>query len=79
MVDVVGRFVKGRAPQLVMAASAGDQRIAHATAIRGCFRRWRAEAWAPPGVMQHVSRLALWRTKFSLPPRNIKHHQTDPW
>jgi hypothetical protein len=37
MPDVVWRLVERRGPQLVMAASAGDQEVIHALALRGCF------------------------------------------
>jgi hypothetical protein len=37
MPDVVRRLVERRAPQLIMAASAGDQEVTHAPALRDCF------------------------------------------
>jgi hypothetical protein len=56
MCDVVRRLVERRNPQLVMAASAGDQKMTHAPALRGCFLCWRADAGLPSNGLRSAQR-----------------------
>jgi hypothetical protein len=47
MPDVVRRLVERRAARLVVVATAGDQEMPHAPALRDGFPRWRADAGLP--------------------------------
>jgi hypothetical protein len=56
MRDVVRRLVERRRPQLVMTASAGDQQMTHATALRGCLPCRRADAGLPSHGLRPAQR-----------------------
>jgi hypothetical protein len=56
MRDVVRRLVEHRAPQLVMAASAGNQQMAHASALLGCLPCWRADTGLPSDRLRSAPR-----------------------
>jgi hypothetical protein len=57
--DVVRQLAERRAPQLVMAASAEDQKMTHAPALRGCFPCWRADAGLPPDRLRSARRYGV--------------------
>jgi hypothetical protein len=56
MHHVVRRLVERRNPQLVMAASVGDQEMTHTPALRGCFPCWRADAGLPSNGLRPARR-----------------------